>query len=72
MKKVLICGDRNWTNYRTIYMVVKKLIKKYGEVFVVEGGARGADSIGKNVAIYLKQQYKEYPAEWDKYGKGFN
>jgi predicted Rossmann fold nucleotide-binding protein DprA/Smf involved in DNA uptake len=66
---VLICGDRNWTNWKTTYTVVKKLILKYGDIFIIEGGARGADTIAKNAAIYFKQQYQEYPANWDKYGK---
>jgi hypothetical protein len=26
--------------------------------------------MAKQAAIYYKQQYKEYPADWDRYGKG--
>jgi len=61
--RLLICGDRNWTN--------KELIRKY--IFslkpdvIIEGCARGADSIAGKLAREYNIELEEYPANWKKY-----
>ena len=65
---VLVCGDRNWKDQDRIY----------GELFffhhkeqpidrIISGGAKGVDSMTKEVAKMLDIPFKEYPAEWEEY-----
>lgn len=39
------------------------------DLVVVEGGARGADSLARLVADHFGLQVVEFEAEWDRYGK---
>lgn len=67
--RVLICGDRNWSDYNRISEIVKRLIAKYGKIEIIEGGCRGADVLARKAAIECGVPYKEFPANWTKYGK---
>ncbi len=66
--KVLICGDRNWTNRSTIRQYLTEL-KSAGYTEVIEGGARGADTIAREEATLLHFSINHFPAQWDKYGR---
>ena len=69
--RILICGDRNWKNKKIIYSSIKKIRNNmYNIECIIEGKAKGADIIGKEVAIFNKILFYEYPAEWIKYGIG--
>ena len=64
--RILVCGDRNWTNYD----IIRKELYKYPEgTVVIEGACRGADSIGGYIARQLGFGVAEYPAKWYEYGK---
>jgi hypothetical protein len=65
--RVLVCGDRNWTEQVPIYMRLRQLPR---DTVVIHGCARGADTIGGQVARSLGFKVLEFPADWDKYGKG--
>ena len=63
--KLGVVGSRTFTDYD--YM---KNILDYFEIkCIISGGAKGADSLAKRYAIENNIDYKEFPAEWDKYGK---
>ena len=64
--KVLVCGDRNWSNKDTIR---KYLASVPNLELVIEGGARGADQLSKQVALEMNIPVREYPADWQRYGK---
>jgi len=72
MYTILICGDRNWSDFTKIREVLLKVIgtRSLQEVEVVHGGARGADSIGgwiaKDIGI---PTIHVHPADWEKHGK---
>lgn len=66
--RLLICGDRNWSDSDLIYEQFLKLVKLPD--VVIEGEARGADALGRNCALALKIPVSPYPALWDVYGKG--
>lgn len=68
MVKVLICGDRHWTNYNSILDVVRRLKAKYGDVLIIEGEAPGADTLAMKAAIQLNLPVKGFPVDWKKYG----
>lgn len=63
---ILICGDRNWNNYIVIENYLSQFPK---ETIVIEGGARGADSMARSAARYLGMKVIEVPAKWSEYGK---
>ncbi len=68
--KILICGSRHWTNYNSILSVIRRLITCYGpDILIVEGGASGADLLSRKAAIECGISYKEFPADWNKYGR---
>lgn len=64
--RVLVCGDRNWTDEDGIRRVLKGLIEP---LVVIHGGARGADSLAGKVAEELGHEVEVYPADWQRYGK---
>jgi hypothetical protein len=59
--KILICGSRHWTNYQTILNIMKRLIVKYGDITIIEGGAPGADTPARKAAIECGVPYTEFP-----------
>ncbi len=66
--KVLICGDRNWSDVAAIRSWVAKLQDR-GYTDVIEGGAPGADSIAASEARAAGLAVHEFPANWAQYGR---
>lgn len=66
--KALICGDRNWTNIELIRSWIARL-QDWGYDTIIEGEARGADSIARNEAEKAGMMVLKFPAQWDKYHK---
>ena len=63
--RVLVCGSRQWTDYRVIERRLKALPP--GTV-IIEGGARGADKAARRIAEHIGLEVKSFPADWKKYG----
>lgn len=68
--RVLVCGDRNWTDYDLIREHLDGL--GAGPHTVIDGMARGADSLGNRAAMILWPtiNHLRYPAQWQRYGRG--
>jgi hypothetical protein len=64
--RVLICGDRNWTDLESIRCHVNALPE--GTV-VIEGDCRGADRMAGIAARERGLTVEVYPADWNQYGK---
>ena len=64
--RVLICGDRNWSDYKTIEEEMKELPK---DSVIIHGCARGADTLTGIIAKKLGFKVLEFPADWKRYGK---
>ena len=62
--RILFCGDRNWISYRVIADVMANLKPDV----VIEGEAKGADSIAADVADYFGIPVLRFPAQWERYG----
>ena len=62
--KVLVTGDRNWTNKKVILRELKKI---KGLELVIEGGARGADTLAAECAQELGVPVCIFPANWNYY-----
>lgn len=68
--RLLICGDREWKKKDRIRRELLLLGISNIEV-VIHGAARGADSLGAEIAEELginKRKIKAFPARWDDYG----
>ena len=70
--RVLICGDRDWTEKYPIYLTIEALYKKHGDnLVIINGLARGADSIADEIArkFLPDGNVLGFPADWTKYKK---
>jgi hypothetical protein len=63
---VLICGNRTWNDWKPIRELVRSLPDG---AIVVEGEARGADTIARICAEQRGLEVRKYPAQWKVYGK---
>lgn len=70
--RILVCGSRDFTDILFLGKILDDIIYERSEYFnttIIEGGAKGADYLGK---LYAKARYcnhVQYPADWNKHGK---
>tara|TARA_Y100000034_G_scaffold121933_1_gene166771 strand:- start:36 stop:395 length:360 start_codon:yes stop_codon:yes gene_type:complete len=65
--RLLVCGDRNWTDKNKIRQEVIELCSIAHISVIIEGGARGADRLAGEVADELGISLLVFPAnmrEW--------
>jgi hypothetical protein len=72
--KVLVCGSRTYDDWHQMYSVLwglkSYLIRPQPELTIIEGGARGADTLAGNWADQLPDvEHIRVPARWDELGK---
>jgi hypothetical protein len=63
--RLLVCGDREWSDY----IMIEREIKNLKPAIVIEGEARGADSLARKAAETLGIPVLPFPADWDQYGR---
>ena len=64
--RVLVCGTRNFSDEKVIRDVMRRLPE---ESVIIEGGAKGADSIAKKIGGERGMEVLEFAADWDKKGR---
>lgn len=64
--RVLVCGDRTWTDRDVI---AARLVQLPPTAHVVHGGAHGADTIAGEVAAAMGLVVTCVPARWTVYGR---
>ena len=72
MKKLLVSGSRTITDRAKVFQALDFMISDMlnGEdVTIIEGGAKGVDTLAREFAIERKIPYEEHPADWDKNGR---
>lgn len=67
--KVIIAGGRNFNDYEKLCQFCDKALSKQTEIEIVSGTANGADKLGEKYANDNGYPIKQFPADWDKYGK---
>lgn len=69
--KLMICGSRSIQNSSWVFNHIKDCIKTFNTstITIIEGEARGVDTIAKLFAKRHNIPIESYPADWDKYGK---
>jgi YspA, cpYpsA-related SLOG family len=83
MYRILITGDRDFTEYPVIFEALTKAWNDFGiastptpalhqsrNIMVIHGAAKGADTLAGKAAFMLGFGIRVYPAEWSKYGRG--
>jgi hypothetical protein len=65
--KILVTGDREWSDRETMWKVLAARLAP-GDI-LIEGEARGADKMARQIAEELGIKVEKYPADWNAYGK---
>lgn len=65
--KWIVAGSRTFQNYSLLCKELDKIKEQIGEI--VCGEARGADTLGCTYAYDNDIKVKEFPADWERYGK---
>ena len=64
-KRLLICGDRDWSDFD----VIRKTIEHQPpDTVIIQGEGRGADALAKRAALEAGLQVESYAADWRQYG----
>ena len=72
MKKLLVSGSRTITDKHKVFQALDEMMSvmlKGEDVTIIEGGAKGVDTLARLYAIERKIPYEEHPADWDKNGR---
>jgi len=68
--RILVCGDRNWTDKKGVFEILDFYTHTFGEkAYIIEGFARGADKMAGEWAAARNAPLEEFPADWVKYGR---
>lgn len=67
--RVIIAGSRDFNNYKLLETSVKDILKDYEDIEIISGTAKGADSLGEKYAKENNIKLKQFPAQWNLYGK---
>ncbi len=65
--RVVVAGSRDIVDKKLVFRLLDN--SKFDIYQVVCGCAKGIDSLGREWAIKNRIRVKEFPAEWEKYGK---
>jgi hypothetical protein len=66
----IICGGRDYTAKDYAFLTLDALASSWGKPdLVIDGAAKGADTIGHEWAKARGVDTKRVPADWDKHGK---
>lgn len=64
MLSVLVCGGRGYDNRQLVYDVLDRLRARYNGLYVIEGGARGADTLARQWRRDRRQPGLTVAANW--------
>ena len=66
--RILVYGDRDWNAYGPVLRALEEIPHDCIEL-VIDGVARGADTLGNTAALELDLPCRRFPANWERYGK---
>jgi len=67
-ERVLVCGGRRYTNVAAIDATLGAIHGRLGIALLIEGGARGADSIARSWARGAEIPVQTVAADWATHG----
>lgn len=71
----MVCGGRDYKNKIRVDQVLNSLYEDYvtfgdyDTIIIIQGDAKGADSLAKKWAEANSLQHFDFPANWGRYGK---
>ncbi len=66
--RVLVCGGRDFTDWDYVDQTLGQIHRKLHITQVIEGGAPGADRLGRRWANENAISLLTFDADWDRYG----
>lgn len=69
MKRILVCGGRDYDDKDKVYKILDQAVTKYGDIHIIHGAASGADNLAGDWAHDRMMAWTSYPADWKKLGK---
>lgn len=70
MTRLLVCGGRDFNDRARLFGKLDDLlIERGGFDVIIQGGAKGADTLARVWAIERGVPVQQYTADWDKYAK---
>lgn len=69
MRRVLVCGGRNYNNKKLVYQVLDASHTSQSIACIIHGKARGADSLAAQWARDHNIKEEPYPADWGRRGR---
>jgi hypothetical protein len=66
--KIIVCGGRHFRDERRVYAVLDRLHLQEGISEVIEGGATGADALGREWAEHRGVPRTVVTADWETLG----
>lgn len=67
--RILVCGDRKWTNRKVLYAHLDLGERLSGFDLLIEGEYKGADTMARQWAESRGIPVEPHPADWEKHGK---
>lgn len=67
--KVLCCGSREMPQTQWNIKEATRVLSQYQVQTIIEGGARGADTVWRMAGSSISAQVLTFPADWNKYGR---
>ena len=68
--KLIIAGGRDFNNYNLLKKEILNIIKDLkGQIIIISGTAKGADSLGEIFAKEFQLKIERYPAQWCTHGR---
>lgn len=67
--RAVVYGGRDFNKQNLVYLALDQLHEEYRFTLVIDGKAKGADTLGHNWAVERGIKTVREPADWNKYGK---
>lgn len=67
--RILVTGGRDYNNSKKLFAALDRVHEKRGVSLIIQGGAKGADSLSKEWAFSKGIPVCQFDANWDFYGK---
>lgn len=67
--RVIIASGRDFNDYELLCSSCDRILKNLFVTEIVQGGAAGADALGKRFAEERNYAVREFSAEWGRYGR---
>lgn len=67
--RVLVCGSRDYADRAMVYAVLDRVRAKHPDLYVIHGGASGADHLASDWAEAAGVPQQEFLARWSEYGR---